>query len=201
MNIDKLLKEIEEHEQNRTFWQKTKDFFQYNVWEKIKTLWYNLQWFFHNIKVFWKTLWNYRDWGYEYILDVCCVLLEQLAKRIETGHEETISATKKSKKIRELIELLKWGLEDHIMETYNENVKKGVPKEENQRQVTEMRDNYYDMIFKILKGQSTKELDEQIALEIEKIKIDNPEYKDDTPFHYNIWVKAFDGSGIEGWWE
>ena len=79
-----------------------KDFIVYDCYWPVRDLYYNLKWFFHNLWVFRKQMWGFRDWDYRYCSSLFAFSLEQLAKGIEGGYEETRSMKKKVHAIREL---------------------------------------------------------------------------------------------------
>lgn len=187
----------------KEIWEEICDFFEYTIWDNLKTAWYNLKWFFHNIKVFWKTLWEYRDWDYAYLIDVNTVCLTQLANRIEKGFEDKRSASKKVAKIRELIALLNRDVEDEYLTKYEEQVAKGeiTYKEVFEQAEIEKRKNAKSM-FQIILGQDPKKFDEKYRKALENFKTEHPEIdKTKMEDNYDIWVQIFDGSGIESWWE
>lgn len=206
---EKLL--IEEDEKNVGFfkrhWQQITDFVCYEIWDPICTAYYNTCWFFHNIKVFWHTLWTWRDWDHRYAIDAYCVMLEELAKRIETGVEEEKAAKKKAKKIRELIELLKIDIDDVILDMIMEDRKKnGMTSEKLAKWHNKgiyIRRKHNAKIFSILDGQNPEEFTNKYEKEKEKLKARNPKKyeKGESQWHYDLWVKLFDGSGAYGWWE
>lgn len=188
-------------------WNEITDFFYYSIWDHICTAYYNLTWFFHNIKVFWSTLWQWRDWDHKYAIDTYCVMLEELAKRIETGVEESRAAKKKAKKIRELIELLKIDIDDVVLDKIMEDRKKnGMTSKKLDKwhdKGIKIRKQHRDKIFKILDGQDPIDFANKYAKEVDKLKERNPKKfeKGEHDWQYDTWVKIFDGSGAEGWWE
>lgn len=204
-----MIKELSFEKENKNvlikFLEKITDFFEYTIWYNLKTGWYNLTWFFHNIKVFWKTLWDYRDWDHQYAIDAYIVCLEQLANRIENGFEEKRSASKKVQKIHELIELLKIDIEDVITETWNSGIDKGEDHEKLYDKCQKIPIEHKKKILRILEGQDPKKFEKKYQEELEKFKKEHPE-KDSKFYHgvgdnYDIWVNLFDGSGVESWWE
>lgn len=189
----------------KEIWEEISDFFEYTIWDNLEIGWYNLTWFFHNIKLFWKTLWEYRDWGHQYAVDVYIVCLEQLAKRIENGFEESRSASKKVQKIHELIELLKVDTDDLYTETWNNGIKNGEDPEKLRDKCQTLTWEHKKKIFRLLSGQDPKKFNKKYKEAVEKFKKENSDKdckpnlrSDDT---YDIWVNLFDGSGAESWWE
>ena len=141
------------------------DFFYYDLWVPITDIWYNTCWIFINIRTFWGTLWNYRDWDFAYIRDVNIILLAKLANRIENGIEDERSAKKKVAKIRELIELLKHDIYDETTEDILNGRKKGKPEEELKIAALEKQWNHKRKIASIFMGQDPK----KFAKKYEKI--------------------------------
>ena len=164
--------------------------------------WYNLKWFFHNIKVFWKILWKYRDWDYAYLIDVNTVCLTQLANRIEKGNEDKRASSKKVAKIRELITLLNRNIEDEYLIKYKEQISKGKTTYQKvfEQAEIEKRKNAKAM-FQILLGQDPKKFNEKYKKALEQLKTEHPETDTTKIGNYDVWVQLFDGSGIESWWD
>ena len=191
---------LEQEKQNfcKHIWTEIRDFFKWTIQENIETFFYNLWWFFHNLKVFAKSLWKWRDWDHEYTKDLYIVCLKEHAKAIENGHQENRSAKKKVKKIHELIDLLETDIYDITSDEIIAGRKKGIKEEKLQRCARQKQEAHVDKILRIIKGQDFKSFGKKYDDIAQKMKRDHPNKEIDP---YEIWVRVFDGTGAEGWWD
>lgn len=196
MDADSLLEQ-----EKQKFWKRIlkeiHDFFKWTIWDNVKTFFYNLGWFFHNLKVFAKSLWEWRDWDHEYTKDLYIVCLKEHAKSIEQGPEDSRSTKKKVKKIRELIDLLETDIYDITSDEIIAGRKKGIKEEKLQRRAKEKQEAHIDKILRIIKGQDFKSFGKKYDEIKEKLQKNHPNKEIDP---YEIWIRVFDGSGTEGWW-
>lgn len=179
-------------------WEEIHDFFKWTIWENIETFFYNLGWFFHNLKVFAKSLWKWRDWDHEYTKDLYIVCLKEHAKAIENGHKENRSAKKKVKKINELIELLETDIYDITSDEIIAGRKKGIKEEKLQKRALEKQEAHINKILRIIKGPDYISFGRKYDEISQKMKREHPNKKIEP---YEIWIRAFDGSGCETWWD
>jgi len=178
----------------RTVWE----FLKYDIWSfGIKDTYYNIWWFFHNLKVFWKTLWEWRSWDYSYINDVHIMMLEQLGDQIEHGSEEERSAHLKQCAIQSLISELKRDVED---EAWKIREQKNLSNEEYNKLYNSMEDKHFKKIFRLMRGQDEESVDVLYQLLKDDFKKSHGR-EPDTEEAYDIWVTVFDGTGVRGWWE
>lgn len=191
---------LEEQKQKfwKHVWEEICDFFRYTIWDNIEMFFYNLWWFFHNLRVFAKSLWRWRDWDHEYTKDLYIVCLKEHAKAIENGHEENRSAKKKVKKIHELIELLETDIYDITSDEIIAGRRKGIKEEKLQRRAREKQEAHINKILQIIKGPDYISFNKKYDEIAQKMKRDHPNKEIDP---YEIWVRAFDGSGCETWWD
>ena len=180
---------------NREKWYwKTWDFLRYDVPNGFK-----------NIFFFWRVIWNYRDWDYNFQLRILKRSLEPLAKRIENGNEVDISRLKKVEKIHRTIEIL-----EHIgNDSYIEIAEKELGYQTDTTHIfsdeplaiTEANRKIFELshlieekewieLFEILKGQDREKYKKIVdSLTKEERKSED------------VWNNWFDGSGIRGWWD
>lgn len=181
----------------RRAWNKVVDFFVYDIWENLADAYYNTKWFFRNLKVFWSTLWDWRPWDHSYAKDVYCIMLEQLARQIESGYEEQRSADKKARAIRALIKELKRDIDDEVMAIEQE---KHLSVEKTSQLSYGMMAHHISEISRMLRGQSPHEIDVELNFQIENFEKEHG--RKPTPSElYDMRVELFDGTGVEGWWE
>lgn len=174
-------------------------------WKAWDFLRYDVPNGFKNIFFFWKVIWNYRSWDYNFQLRILKRSLEPLKKSIENGHEIDISRLKKVEKISRAIEIL-----DHISDdSYIEIAEKELGyktdtsylfsdepyeiKEANRKIFDlshEIEEKEWNELFDILKGQD-KETYRKLMDSL------TPEEKKSE----DVWYKWFDGSGMRGWWD
>lgn len=197
MDAENLLEEQKQKFWKRV-WEEIHDFFKWTIWDNIKIFFYNLWWFFHNLRVFGKSLWRWRDWDHEYTKDLYIVCLKEHAKAIENGHEENRSAKKKVKKIHELIELLETDIYDITSDEIIAGRRKGIKEEKLQRRAREKQEAHINKILQIIKGPDYISFNKKYDEIAQKMKRDHPNKEIDP---YEIWVRAFDGSGCETWWD
>ena len=178
----------------RTIWE----FLKYDVWRfGIKDTYYNIKWFFHNLKVFWKTLWKWRSWDYSYINDTHIMMLEQLANQIKNGDEEKRSAHLKYYAIQSLIRELKRNIED---EAWAIKEQKNLNYEETSKLYDSMLDEHFKKIFRLMRGQDESTVNAQIWSLRDNFKKTHG-HEPNMEESYDIWVSVFDGTGVGGWWE
>ena len=191
---------LEEQKQKfwKHIWTEVRDFCKWTIWDNIETFFYNLWWFFHNLRVFGQSLWDWRDWDHEYTKDLYIVCLKEHAKAIENGHEENRSAKKKVKKIHELIELLETDIYDITSDEIIAGRKKGIKEEKLQRRAREKQEAHINKILQIIKGPDYISFGKKYDEIAQKMKRDHPNKEIDS---YEIWIRTFDGSGCENWWD
>ena len=178
-------------------WSKVSDFFVYDIWENLTDAYHNTKWFFRNLKVFWSTLWDWRPWDHSYAKDVYCMMLEQLARQIETGFEEKRSADKKVRAIRALIKELSRDIDDEVMTIMQE---KHLPIEKVNQLRYGMMSHHITEISRMLRGQSPYVIDIKLAFQAENFEKEHG--RKPTPSElYDMQVDLYDGTGVEGWWE
>lgn len=186
----------------KEFWQEFKDFFIYDLnFYKVKDFFYNLKWFFRNLKNFRKQLWEFRSWDHAHAVDMYICCLEQIADSIENGHEEERSATKKVAKIHELIGLLRYSnerLDDELFDLYDRLRKEGKTNNEIAAESYKFYHEFYEKIFTILRGQDHSVICRKCDAILEE-KYGGKEYPHEE--WYDEYVKLFDGSGVNEWWD
>lgn len=177
----KSLKKISKH---RTWWYKTYEFFRYK-----------LGFFFKNLWLLKKELYEYRQWDSRYSLSLFRRGLELLCNNIEKyGYEVDESRLKKINKMKRAIEILKWHENDFFMELSEKELGYEVDcsnmfnpgddtddvKEKNRKIFNlseKIEEDSFNELIEILKGQNYKE------------------FKDQATYY-----EQFDGSGIKSWW-
>lgn len=181
---------------------KIREFFKYDLrLYRVTNFCYNVKWFFRNLKNFRKQLWDFRSWDHTHAIDMYICCLEQLAKSIEKGHEEERSKVKKVAKIRELIELLRYSnerLDDELFDLYDILRKEGKTNNEIAAESYKFYFEYYEKIFNILKGQDHSVICRKCDAILEE-KYGGKEYPHEE--WYDEYVKQFDGSGANEWWD
>ena len=174
------------------------EFLKYDVWHfDIRDTYYNVWWFFHNLKVFWKTLWEWRPWDYSYINDVHIMLLGHLANQINTGNEEQRSAHLKYVAIQSLISELKRDVEDEAWEI---RTQKKLSNEEYDQLYDSMLDDHFKKIFRLMRGQDNDSFNDMYRIMHNEFKATHGR-EPDMEESYDMWVTLFDGTGVGGWWE
>lgn len=173
-----------------TFFEELKFNLRYYLIEKPKEFWYNLKYFFGNIKRFRKQLWKYRTYDFCFNLKLFAESIEWLAHDIENGYEETRSANKKVKAIRELKSLIEYMCNDSEYDTFEVDDDFNVIHvggwetiEERQEVYDKNKKKTFDRIYQILYGQDRKS----------RLSKDGESW-------YEDWVEWFDGTGYESWW-
>ncbi len=178
----------------RTVWE----FLKYDAWRfGIRDTYYNVWWFFHNLKVFWKTLWEWRSWDYSYINDAHIMMLGQLADQIKNGYEEDRSANLKYLAIQSLISELKRDVED---EAWKIKEQKKLSNEEYDKLYDGLVNEHFKKIFRLMRGQDGDTVD--ALLQPLKDDFKKTHGREPNPHEsYDMWTSVFDGTGIGGWWE
>lgn len=181
---------------------KISEFFKYDLrLYRVTDFCYNVKWFFRNLKNFRKQLWDFRSWDHSHAIDMYICCLEQVAKGIENGHEEERSAAKKVEKIRELIELLRYSnerLDDELFDLYDKLRKEGKTNNEIAAESYKFYFEFYEKIFTILRGQDHSVICRKCDAILEE-RYNSKEYPHEE--WYDEYVKQFDGSGANDWWD
>jgi len=201
----KSLKQLSRHE---TWWYKIYEFFRRDI-----------PYFLENIWFFRKQLWKHRSWDYGYSLSMMSRSLEKLSNTIELyGQEEDVPRLKKVEKIRRVIELIGHVRSDSYIEMAEKELGKlilhdweweEVPENPEFMRIVEndteeenihnkkvfdlarkIEDDEWDELFKIIKGQDSKEYREIYDNQTEEEK-----------HNHELWNEWFDGSGMKGWWD
>jgi thiaminase len=76
--------------------------------------------------------------------------------------------------------------------------RKGISEERLQRRARDKQEAHIDKILRIIKGADYKSFGKKYEEIAQKMKRDHPN-KEIEP--YEIWIRAFDGSGCETWWD
>ena len=186
------------------------------IYIKPKDFCKNIHWFFHNIKSFRKELWKFRDWDFYYCASIFSAALNELSNCLLIGNEVPETSLKKVKAIKELISLIENDPEadEDIMKKFlgdlnNPSFIFEQKKPEEVDKHIEQLKKYDDFIkkaeqqrlnriFRIIKGQTDKELDTK-KIE-EKYKKLHPDF-DSSKDSYALYAELFDGTGYKGWWD
>lgn len=174
------------------------DFFDYNIWRPVKEAYLNMVWFFRNVKTFWKTLIHFRNWDYQYCVDLFIVGLTQLADCIENGCEDKRSSKKKAASIRKLIAELQRDVWDEACKKYHAGE---IPESDIFLTEDKLGDERFDNAVRLIRGQNEKQLAKKQEEAINKWKLEHPGEQINRDVTYSIYVDLFDGSGYKGWWE
>lgn len=114
---------------------------------RIRRYYYKIKTFFRNLKLFWKVLWTYHWWDYQYLIDANIVMLKDMAEHFEekgthVNHKHIAST------IREIVELLETDIDNEAYEKFK-HIKDYT---ERGRQENLMIDAHKDKIIKLLLG-------------------------------------------------
>ena len=88
--------------------------------ERIRKFYYNIKTFFRNLKLFWKVLWTYHWWDYQYLINVNIVMFKDMAEHFEKDGT-TCGREKIAENIRQLVELLEKDIDDEAWEEAEKN--------------------------------------------------------------------------------
>lgn len=173
---------------------------------KLSNFWYELKWFFRNIKRFIPVIWEYRPWEYSYALQLFIFGLKDISKSIENGPEVRYSANKKIAQISRLIELL-----EHYYEL-DPRVDYFPMTDENRNtwfeDITKKKEKLQKEIVNIIFGDSEKTFRKKYDAMLEKAESDEEfkqslldEAEDCDDILYIIRTKIQDGKILETWWD
>lgn len=102
------------------------------VWSQVRDFFYDIYYFFKNLRLFSKDLWRFRPWDHEYCRDIYCTALEILKEEIyRNGHEVDEDRLKKVNDMEELLRLLQIDVFDALYENklfVDVHTKKGMNK-------------------------------------------------------------------------
>jgi len=196
-------------------------------WTNLKYWYLDYRQYRSNIKRFRPFLERWYPWDWESQVKLFAFGLEQLANSIENGNEIDISRLKKYAAIRELIGLLLRDYEGELNDKYFSHDDDGVIthitqyddgsvgmnvideeskkiRENNVKQYSleykKTREEIFNRIFELVKGQDCDAVWEQARKDIGKKKKDETE-QEYHQRHEQRYYELFDGTGIEGWWD
>lgn len=216
-NFDEYLKDDFEDRHNKKWYERVKDFFEYNIGWTVREWWIDTKWYFSNLKRFHPIIKSWRSWSYEYQLDLFVFGLEQLANTMEYhGNEEEKSRNKKIAAIKALIDEIKRDYEEEVDSHFNQNKylerivkysdgsvlfdyedeakQKDIEKYNNA--LKKARKAHYNKIFKLILGQDNDKIRQMVKEKYESLSEEEKKNFDS----YEAYVELFDGSGIESWW-
>ena len=192
-----------------SFWRSLKTLSRHQTWwyKTYEVFRYKIPMFFENVWYFRKELWRFRSWDYTFNLMMLSRSLKKTANTLEFhGYEIEETKNKKVEKIKRVIEIIKSLNESNYINRAEEQIgelrgievwedKEDTPEDqEHNKKVFDLsnkiEEDEWDELFKILRGQDKKEFN--------KI-YDN--LTDEEKMEYNHWVKWFDGSGMNHWWD
>ena len=216
---DYFKEEREDHNNNKKWYEKIKDFFVYSIGWNIRDWWIDIKWYFNNLKLFQPMIKSWRSWDYQYQVDLFVFGLERLANTMKYyGNEEEKSCNKKIAAIKELISEIKRDYEEEVDKcfTRDEYLEKIVKysdgsvlfkykddkaivkaKKYHANALKKARKAHYDKIFKLILGQDDDKINQMVKEKYESLSEEEKKNFDS----YNAYVELFDGSGIEGWWD
>ena len=211
--------DFEDYYNNEKWYERVKDFFEYNIGWAISEWWNNIKWYFSNLKRFHPIIRTWRSWDYQYQVDLFVFGLEQLANTMEYhGNEEEKSRNKKIAAIKSLIDEIK---RDYVEETekhfnqdkylkrivkysdgsvlfnYEDTEAKLKDAEKYNNALKKARKAHYNKIFKLILGQDNDKISQMVKEKYESLSEEEKKNFDS----YDAYVELFDGSGIEGWWD
>lgn len=88
--------------------------------ERFRRYYYKIKTFFRNLKLFWKVLWTYHWWDYQYVIDVNIVMFKDMAEHFEKDGT-TCGREKIAENIRQLVELLEKDIDSEAWEEAEKN--------------------------------------------------------------------------------
>ena len=88
--------------------------------EGIRRYYYKIKTFFRNLKLFWKVLWTYHWWDYQYLINVNIVMFKDMAEHFEKDGT-TCGREKIAENIRQLVALLEKDIDSEAWEEAEKN--------------------------------------------------------------------------------
>ena len=87
---------------------------------RIRKFYYNIKTFFRNLKLFWKVLWTYHWWDFQYVINVNIVMFKDMAEHFEKDGT-TCGREKIAENIRQLVALLEKDIDNEAWEEAEKN--------------------------------------------------------------------------------
>ena len=87
---------------------------------RIRKFYYKIKTFFRNLKLFWKVLWTYHWWDYQYLINVNIVMFKDMAEHFEKDGT-TCGREKIAENIRQLVALLEKDIDNEAWEEAEKN--------------------------------------------------------------------------------
>lgn len=165
----------------------------------LKWRWYNFKQGCKNIKTFWRVIWRFKPWDYDYQLQLWKTSLVPLRDAIQQGNEVDVTRLKKVAKIQRCIDLMDRIHADDYFELAEAELGETVEiidvapelRVDKIRRVRElsvqMDEADWTELWKTLQGQRVTEF----------IMISDKSDMD-RETAYETW---FDGSGMKTWWD
>lgn len=161
-----------------------------------------------------KLIRTWRPWDYSFQVELFTFGIEQLRNYIENkGNEEDFSRMKKVMAMDALLKEIKRNVFDEAFNSvYGEDwLTRGLDNDDKKRRKfnrlrDKMRHEHYKDIARILEGQNSEELSKKVDENISKF-IHDDSIPEEEKIHaqregyYKQFAEAFDGTGIEGWWD
>lgn len=211
---------LDEHAKLST---KIKNFFVYGIGWRTRDWWWNMKWYFHNLKTFQPVLKTWRSFDYRFQVDLFKFGIEQLIKAKEYyGNERLEDAEKRIGAMRALIAEIDRDYEDEVRERMNidrrnsgrvtkyadgsvcfHHDREGYEDELNNlfEEIAKERKLHYQKIFDLIIGQSREDIEEEIERRIAAISEEEKKSMSKAELYRKVYMDVWDGSGIEGWYD
>lgn len=207
------------------WYNKIKNFFKYRICWRTREWWYDIKWYFRNLRRFQPILKEWRSFSYQYQVDLFKFGIKQLAEALDYyGHEVEESRNKRVKAMRELIKEIERDYEEELREKmkYNFHDRKekvikyadgsvsfeSFPTEEEKKRTEEYykslaqeRINHYNRIFHLILGQEEEAIAKEVEARIAAMSEDEKKAMPESELYRKVYNEVWDGSGIEGWWD
>ena len=214
----------EEWKEDHAKWTtKIKNFFVYRIGWRTRDRWWNMRWYFSNLKRFQPILKTWRSYDYHFQVDLFKFGIEQLIKaKKQYGNERSEDAKKRIGAMRALITEIDRDYEEEVYERLNfEHRNSGrVTKyadgsvcfhhddEESNNayhklseEIAKERKLHYQKIFDLIIGQDDEDIKKEIERRIAAMSEEEKNSMSEGELYRKLYMEVWDGSGIEGWYD
>lgn len=215
--------EAEIREDNAKWLTRIKDFFVYRIGWRTRDWWYDVRWYFHNLKRFQSVLKTWRSFDYHYQVDLFKFGIEQLIKAKQYyGNERSEDAEKRIGAMRSLIAEIDRDYEDEVRERMNferrnsgrvtkytdgsvcfHHDREGYEDELDKlfEEIAKERKFHYQKIFDLIIGQDQEWINQEVCRLYNELSEEEKNSKSENEIKRELYYKVWDGSGIEGWYD
>lgn len=214
----------EEWKEDHAKWTtKIKNFFVYRIGWRTRDWWWNMRWYFSNLRRFQPILKTWRSYDYHFQVDLFKFGIEQLIKaQKQYGNERSEDAEKRIGAMKALIAEIDRDYEEEVRERLNYDYRRGGrvteyadgsvcfhndDEESNNEyhklseEIAKERKLHYQKIFDLIIGQDDEDIKKEIERRMAAMSEEEKKSMSEGELYRKLYMEVWDGSGIEGWYD